>query len=67
MREQIFLGNGIEIEQDSGKIFLIYDAGEITDRYREIEISEREANEAMKGSMEAYYVILKHEKEGRWI
>ncbi len=67
MREQIFLGNGIEIEQDSGKIFLIYDAGEITDRYREIEISEREANEAMKDSMEAYYVILKHEKEGRWI
>jgi len=46
--EKIFTGNGIEIVKRNEKYYLIYDAGEISDRMEEIEITEDEVEIAKK-------------------
>lgn len=59
----IFTGHGIEIGKEENDYYLIYDAGEISDRMEKIKISEQEAKLAMKGSMEAYEIIIKYQNE----
>ncbi|WP_027088442.1 hypothetical protein [Cohnella panacarvi] len=60
---KIFTGNGVEIENREGKYFMIYDAGEISDRMIEIEITEYEVEIAKKSSMDAYNIIIKYQNE----
>ena len=61
--EKIFIGHGIEIFKEGQKFFLLYDAGEISDRMEKIEISKEEVIEAQKGSMEAYNIIIKYQNK----
>lgn len=59
--EKIFTGNGIEIFKQNDIYFLIYDAGEISDKMKKIQITEEEAELAQKSSMDAYNVIIKYQ------
>lgn len=59
--EKIFTGNGIEIFKQNDSYFLIYDAGEISDKMKKIQITEEEAELAQKSSMDAYNVIIKYQ------
>lgn len=61
--EKIFAGNGIEIIYRDKKYYLIYDAGEISDRMDEIEITKEEVELAKKSSMDAYNIIIKYQNE----
>ena len=61
--EKIFTGNGVEIVKRSDKYYLIYDAGEISDRMKETEITKAEVELAKKSSMDAYKVIIKYQIE----
>lgn len=61
--EKIFTGHGIEIVKRENHFFLIYDAGEISDRMEEIQITEEEANVAQRSSMDAYNIIIKYQNE----
>ncbi len=58
MDRVIYSENGIEIVEDGGKIFVIYDAGEIVVAMRRSEITEAEAKKAMMSERDAYEVIL---------
>ena len=60
---KFFTGHGIEIIKKNSKYFLIYDAGEITDRMETIEITEDEAHIAKQSSIDAYNVIIKHQND----
>ncbi len=61
--ETIFVGHGIEVEKEYGNYFLVYDAGEISDRMKKIAITEQEAIDVQKSSMDAYNIIIKYENE----
>lgn len=61
--EKIFTGNGIEIVKRDSSYYLIYDAGEISDRMEEIQITEDEVLLAQKSSMDAYNIIIKYQNE----
>ena len=58
MDKVIYSGNGIEIVEDKGKVFVVYDAGEIVVDMRRSEITEAEAKKAMISERDAYEVIL---------
>ncbi|MCL6459270.1 MAG: hypothetical protein K6T85_14805 [Gorillibacterium sp.] len=60
---KIYTGNGIEIVKRDEKYYMIYDAGEISDRMEEIEITEEEVELAKKSSMDAYNIIVKYQNE----
>ncbi|MFD0671924.1 hypothetical protein [Cohnella sp. GCM10027633] len=60
---RIFTGNGIEIVIRDDKYFLIYDAGEISDRIEEIQITEQEVELAKQSSMNAYQIVIKYQNE----
>ena len=60
----IFCDFGIRIFERLGKYLLVYDAGEIADDWRELEVSELEANEAMVDSKGAHGVIINHHNKG---
>lgn len=61
--EKIFTGNGIEIIRKNGKYYLVYDAGEISDRMEEICINEEEVELAKRSPMDAYNIIIKYQNE----
>lgn len=61
--EKIFKGNGIEIIKRNNINYMIYDAGEISDRMEEIKITEEEVAIAQKSSMDAYNIIIKYQNE----
>lgn len=61
--EKIFVGNGIEIVKRDNVYYMIYDAGEICDRMKEIQITEEEVALAQRSSMDAYNIIMKHQNE----
>ena len=61
--EKVFIGNGIEIEMQDDRYFLIYDAGEICERMERIEISKEEVKIAQKSTMDAYNIIIKYQNK----
>lgn len=61
--EKLFTGNGIELVRKHGELYLLYDAGEICDRMEEIRITEEEAEQAKKSSMDAYRIIIQHQNQ----
>lgn len=63
--ENIFVGNGIEIVKKNEKFILIYDAGELCDRFEEIVITEEEVELAKKSSMNAYNIIIKYQNQAK--
>ena len=64
MEEQVFVGNGIEIVKREGKYYLKYDAGEICDRIKQIQITDAEMKLAQKSSIDAYNVIIQYQNKG---
>lgn len=63
--ENIFVGNGIEIVKKNEKFILIYDAGELCDRFEEIVITEEEVELVKKSSMNAYNIIIKYQNQAK--
>lgn len=61
--EKVFEGYGIGIVKKDEKLFLRYDAGEIVSDYREIEISQEDAEKAQKSSQGAYEVIIAYQNK----
>jgi len=54
----MFSGFGVTIIERDGRLFALYDAGEIAVQLRENEISEHEARKMQKSEKDAYEVLL---------
>ncbi len=61
--EKIFTGNGIEIIKRDNKFYMIYDAGEISDRMIEMQITPEDVETAKKSTMDVYNIIIKYQNE----
>ena len=58
MRERVFVGHGIEVYRYGERFWIRYDAGEIVQSYREVEVSHAEAMRAMQSEHDAYDVLV---------
>lgn len=57
----VFEGYGMTLLRRNGQFIIRYDAGELVDKIEEIEVSEQEAQRAMRSERDAYEVILAHQ------
>jgi hypothetical protein len=65
MSNIIFSGYSVEIIQRDGRLYAIYDAGEIAIQMVEVEITGEEARQIQISGDETYKVLLKTQNEER--
>lgn len=65
MNESVFSGFGIDIVRRDGHLFILFDAGGMSVDDREAEITQEEAEKAIRCEKDAYELLLSFERQGR--